>query len=173
MKRGFTALDPREALHAAICIEHRNAGIYQDFARMFVEFGDPESLEIASVFWEMAVEERRHETLLQTAYADSYDNQPCGLTDEDLLELIEVPRLETGNFFSGEQRQPGEARNRALRVALAAEAGARRYYGSIAAQTPEGPQRRLYLELSAMEEGHEAYLERQLIPEDTAQPVVN
>ena len=47
-------------MHVAIFIEERNAELYHRFAEMFVEFRDRESLEIASVFWEMAVEEKNH-----------------------------------------------------------------------------------------------------------------
>ena len=60
MKRSFASLDPQEALHVAIFIEERNAELYHRFAEMFVEFRDSESLEIASVFWEMAAEEKNH-----------------------------------------------------------------------------------------------------------------
>jgi len=58
MKRQFTSLTPQEALHVAIFIEERNSELYHRFAEMFVEFRDVESLEIASVFWDMAAEER-------------------------------------------------------------------------------------------------------------------
>src|SRR5207253_2455581 len=47
MKRDFASLTPQEALHVAIFIEERNAEIYHQFAEMFSEFHDPESLEIA------------------------------------------------------------------------------------------------------------------------------
>ena len=57
MTRNFTSLSPQEALQVAIYIEERNAGVYQRFAEMFTEFRDPESLEIAGVFWDMSVEE--------------------------------------------------------------------------------------------------------------------
>jgi rubrerythrin len=68
MTRTFASLNPQEALHVAIFIEEGNAGICQRFAEMFTEFRDPESLEIASVFWDMAVEEKRHSTVLQEKY---------------------------------------------------------------------------------------------------------
>ena len=70
MTRAFTSLNPQEALHVAIFIEERNAGIYQRFSEMFTEFRDPESLEIASVFWDMSVEEKLHSSLLQNRFQD-------------------------------------------------------------------------------------------------------
>ena len=70
MRRTFASLNPQEALHVAIFIEERSADIYHRFARMFTEFRDPDSLEIASVFLDMAVEERRHSTVLQEKYQE-------------------------------------------------------------------------------------------------------
>ena len=60
MKRSFASLNPQEALHVAIFIEERNADLYQQFADMFTEFADSESLVIAEVFQEMSAEERNH-----------------------------------------------------------------------------------------------------------------
>ena len=57
MKRSFISLTPQEALHVAVFIEERNAEVYHRFAEMFVEFRDVQSLEIASVFWDMAAED--------------------------------------------------------------------------------------------------------------------
>jgi rubrerythrin len=64
MKRDFASLTAQEALHVAVFIEERNANIYSQFAEMFAEFRDPESLEIAAAFWEMSNDERRHGTML-------------------------------------------------------------------------------------------------------------
>ena len=53
MKRSFASLTPQEGLHVAIFIEERNAEIYRNFAEMFAQFGDPDSLEISLAFREM------------------------------------------------------------------------------------------------------------------------
>ena len=76
MKREFASLTPPEALHVAIFIEERNAAIYHQFAELFAEFHDPESLEIAATFWDMASEERQHGTLLQKRYFDYHSDLP-------------------------------------------------------------------------------------------------
>ena len=67
VKRAFASLNAQEALHVAIFIEERNANIYRQFSEMFAEFRDPESLEVASAFWEMSEEERDHGTALLEA----------------------------------------------------------------------------------------------------------
>src|SRR6516164_3802072 len=119
MRRSFASLNPQEALHVAIFIEERNAGIYHRFAEMFTEFRDPDSLEIASVFWDMAVEEKRHSTVLQEKYQERYGNASCALTEEDLQDMIEVPRLDDGDVFADSATANDSPRERAVKVALA------------------------------------------------------
>ena len=162
MRRSFASLNPQEALHVAIFIEERNAGVYHRFAEMFTEFRDPDSLEIASVFWDMAVEEKRHSTVLQERYVERYGNAACALTEEDLKDMIEVPRLDDGDVFAAAETANDTARERAVKVALAAEQSAQNYYSRLAEQTKDGPLRRLYNELATMEDGHVSYLENVL-----------
>ena len=44
MKREFASLSAQEALHLAIFIEERNGGLYRQFAELFKDFGDRDSL---------------------------------------------------------------------------------------------------------------------------------
>jgi rubrerythrin len=162
MQRAFSTLNPQEALHVAIFIEERNAGIYHRFAEMFTEFHDAESLEIASVFWDMAVEEKRHSGILQGKYQERFGNASCAMTEEDLQEMIEVPRLEEADVFGADPTTQNGAREKALQVALAAETGAHEFYTKLVEHTEDGPLRRLYTELSIMEDGHVVYLQRML-----------
>ena len=162
MTRSFASLNPQEALHAAVFVEERNAGIYQRFAEMFAEFRDPESLEIASVFWDMSVEEKRHSSLLQTRYLELYGNASCTFTENDLEEMIEVPKLESSDFFAAAEEQRPAARERALKVALDAEKSAQDFYRQLVERTEDGELCRLYIELSTMEDGHVTYLQSML-----------
>ena len=163
MKKAFISLTPQEALHVAIFIEERNAEVYHRFAEMFVEFRDVQSLEIASVFWDMAAEERHHSTLLQQRYMERYGNASCALTEDDLQELIEVPRLESGNLFD-EYADPAKpsARERALQVGLEAETNARRFYSELALATADFQLRNLYRELAEYEKEHVEFLEKRI-----------
>lgn len=167
MKRAFPSLDPQEALHAAIFIEERNAQLYQRFAEMFMEFHDGESLEIASVFWEMALEEKRHSSLLQHKYTERYGHAACSVTEDDLQELIEVPRLDDGDLFQPITNDDTAPRERAIHVAIKAELSAQRYYSSLVGTTKEEALRSLYRELAEMEDGHIGFLERKLKPHST------
>jgi rubrerythrin len=159
MTRAFTSLNPQEALHIAVFIEERNAGIYHRFAEMFAEFRDAESLEVAGVFWDMAVEEKRHSTILQGKYHEHFGEAVCPLTEENLQDMIEVPRLENSDVFEADEKSPLSARERALEVALAAEKSAHVFYTRLIEQTKDVALRRLYTELSVMEDGHVGYLE--------------
>ena len=53
-------------------------------------------------------------------------------------------------------------RERALKVALAAEQSAQNYYSRLAEQTKDAHLRLLYNELATMEDGHAEYLENVL-----------
>lgn len=159
MTRAFSSLNPQEALHCAIFIEERNAGIYQRYAEMFNEFGDVDSLEIANVFWDMSVEEKHHSSQLQAKYRERYGDQACSMTDDDLREMIEVPKLESGDIFEAVESVIAGPRQRALKVALEAERGARIFYAELSEHTNDAALRQLYRELSVMEDGHVSYLQ--------------
>jgi rubrerythrin len=174
MKRAFASLDPHEALHVAIFIEERNAEIYHRFAEMFVEFRDSDSLEIASVFWDMAIEEKQHSSLLQAKYTEQYGNASCSLTEENLEDFIGIPQLESGDVFAAvDKNNQVTARERALQVALTAEISAHRYYSQLAERTQDPSLRRLYQELSDMEDGHVTFIQGKLTPHETKDKAVN
>lgn len=163
MKREFSSLNPQEALHVAIFIEERNAEIYHQFAEMFAEFRDPESLEIASAFWDMATEERKHGTSLQKRYFDRYGTRPCAMTEEDISDFIEVPRLENGNIFTLSKLKVGRSpREMALEIAMAAEQNAVRFYNRLCEITTEEDLRTFYREFVEFEAGHSDWIEKKL-----------
>ncbi len=163
MKRAFNTLTDQEALHAAVFVEERNAEIYHRFAEMFVEFRDDDSLAIASVFWDMAAEERHHSTLLQNRYQELFGTQPCALTDDDIYEFVEIPRLEDADVFATATAQDHRSpKERALQVGLMAETGAQKFYSSLIASCKDPRQKRLFNELAEFESEHVAFLERKL-----------
>ncbi len=163
MKREFISLSPQEALHVAIFIEERNAELYQQFAELFAEFKDPDSLEIAQVFWDMANEERSHGTMLQERYFDRYGTQACVVTEEDICELLEVPKLESGELFAVARGNASLApRTAALQVALDAEQTALRYYSGLVEATNDRNLRSIYAELANFEADHTEFLRRKL-----------
>ncbi len=163
MKREFTSLTPQEALHVAIFIEERNAELYQQFAELFAEFKDPDSLEIAQVFWDMATEERSHGTMLQERYFDRYGTQACVVTEEDICELLEMPKLESGELFTvGRGHATVAPSKAALQVALEAEETAMRYYSQLVERTNDRNLRSTYAELANFEADHTEFLRRKL-----------
>ncbi|HEY4932838.1 MAG TPA: hypothetical protein VII23_14810, partial [Terriglobales bacterium] len=116
---------------------------------------------------DMAVEEKRHSGILQGKYQERFGNASCSLTDQDLQEMIEVPRLEDADLFAADPATQSSARERALQVALAAETSAHDFYTKLVEHTEDGPLRRLYTELSMMEDGHVVYLQRILATSST------
>ena len=171
MQRSFVSLTPQEVLQVAISIEDRNAELYHRFAEMFTEFGDRESLEIAAVFWEMAVEERGHSWQLKQRYTELYGELVPTITEHDLMEIVEVPKLDDGDMFAA----PGSGvpgRVRALNVALQAEQGAQQFYEKLVKQTPDGPLRDVFRYLGQMEDGHLTYLEQKLAQNQAEEPTV-
>jgi rubrerythrin len=171
MQRSIVSLNPPEVLQVAISIEDRNAELYHRFAEMFTEFGDKESLEIAAVFWEMAVEERSHSWQLKQRYTELYGELTTSITEHDTTEIVEVPKLDDGGIFAAPSPNvPG--RVRALNVALQAELGAQQFYGNLAKQTPPGPLRDVFLYLGQMEDGHVTYLEQKLAQNQAEEPSV-
>lgn len=163
MKRDFASLTAQEALHVAVFIEERNANIYSQFAEMFAEFRDPESLEIAAAFWEMSNDERRHGTMLQKRYFDRYGTRPCAVTEDDIADLIEVPRLENGEIFTISKMKVGRSpREMALDVALTAEDSATRFYRRLAQSTKDAELKAVYEEFVALEAGHSNWLEQKV-----------
>lgn len=163
MKRDFADLTPQEALHVAIFIEERNAELYRQFAELFAEFKDPDSLEIAQAFWEMAEEERRHGTYLQDRYFERYGTRACIVTEEDVRDMIEIPQLETSNIFAVARSQTAVSpRSTALQVALEAELTAQRFYARLTETTPDRQLRAMYAELTGFESDHTAFLQKKI-----------
>lgn len=163
MKRSFASLNAQEALHVAIFVEERNANIYRQFSEMFAEFRDAQSLELAAAFWEMSNEERGHGTALQQRYTDRYGTRACAVTEEDISDFIEVPRLENGRIFSVDEVKAGRSpREMALEIAAAAEEGALRFYKSLAETCPDAELRILYQEFVDLEASHSGWLDQKL-----------
>ncbi len=170
MPRRFSSLTPAEALQVAISIEQRNADVYHRFAEMFTQFADEESLEIASVFWEMAVEEQGHRSLLEEKYMQAFGPLRKTVTEQELIELVEVPKLESADIFNSASEF--SARDRALQVAVQAEVSAQHFYERLVEQTPEGPLRKMFKDLAQMEDGHVSYLESKLVSDSTENQTV-
>lgn len=160
MQRNFSSLTAAEALQVAISIEQRNADVYHRFAEMFTEFGDEESLEIAAVFWEMAVEEQGHRSLLEEKYVQAFGLLEKKVTEQELIELVEVPSLDSADIFGNSSGRT--ARERALQVAVQAEVSAQKFYERLAEQTPAGSLHQMFNDLAQMEDGHVAYLESKI-----------
>jgi rubrerythrin len=158
MKRAFSSLAPQEALHVAIFIEERNTEIYQHFAELFAQFGDPDSIDISIAFREMSLEERHHSSLLQKKYFERYGTRPCSVTEDDVSDLIEVPSLHSTDIF-GVRDLGVSPRQRAFAVAHAAETAAGNFYRQIVDSTSDLSLRVFFQEFVDMEAQHASWIE--------------
>lgn len=163
MKREFASLTAREALHVAIFIEQRNAEIYAQFAELFEGFNDPESVDVAAAFWDMASEERHHGTELQARYAERYGAEPCAITEDEIRDAVELPKFQSGDIFAITRAQVSRVPSvQALELALAAENSALKFYTRLAEMTEDDVLRELYEELAGDESAHTRALERKI-----------
>ena len=177
MNRSFSSLNAQEALHVAIFIEERNARIYHEFAELFSEFHDTDSLEVASTFWEMAHEERQHGTLLQKLYFERYGNAACHVTEEDISEFIEVPKFEEITAIATSPNESSlSPRERALEIGLRAEQSALEYYRRLSSACDDPELRSVYRELAQLECTHTEFLQKKVAegkrhsPSDSGRP---
>ena len=81
------------------------------------------------MFWEMAVEERSHHAMLERKYWEQYGVPERLYTEDELVELIEVPTLHEGEVFAVAGSLA--ARQQALQVALRAEVSAQQFYSKL------------------------------------------
>jgi rubrerythrin len=163
MKRRFASLTPQEALHVAIFVEERNADIYRQFAELFTEFKDSSSLDIAEAFSDMAEEEERHGTQLQMRYFERYGTQACSITEDEIRDFIEVPKLQGGEIFAITRAEvsPMPAQ-KALEVALQAEVAAQKFYLRLRDVTDDTELRTLYEEFADFETDHVSALQNRI-----------
>jgi erythrin-vacuolar iron transport family protein len=155
MKREFSSLSPREALYLAAFVEQRNARLYREFGELFDAFGDPESCEIGNTFWDMAEEEEHHASVLQERYRERYGDEACEISEDDVRDHVEVPKISGGEIFALARAQVSPVpRNRAFQIALAAEQSALKFYARLLQTTKEPELRRVYEELANDEDEH-------------------
>jgi erythrin-vacuolar iron transport family protein len=174
MKREFTSLTAREALNVAIFIEQRNADIYRQFGELFDGFQDPESCEIAATFWDMAEEEERHGAALQDRYSERYGRHATSISEEEIRDKIEVPKIVTGEIFAIARAQVSQVpRNRAFEIALAAERSAMKFYAGLLETTDDADLRSLYEELASDEDDHVRALQKKIIRGNHTASVAN
>ena len=163
MNRSFSSLSAQDALHVAIFIEERNAAVYHQFAELFSEFHDTESLEVASTFWEMAQEEREHGSRLQRLYFERYGNTACSMTEEDISEFIEVPAFgEFTAIISNPHERNLSPRERALQIGIRAEQSASDYYRHLSSTCDDPELCALYRELAQFECNHTEFLQKKV-----------
>jgi rubrerythrin len=160
VKRDFALLTPREALGFAIVIEERNTQLYHRLGEMFSKFC-PDSSQIVSAFYDLANLERQHGILLASRYCERFGAVHADITEEDIRNLIEVPRLRVGDILTAaEAGDVFSARRMAFEMALATERNTVNYYVRLVETTADPELKALYQEFVAFEEEHADWVEQ-------------
>ena len=85
------------------------------------------------------------------------------VTEEEIRDLIEMPRLDTGDIFAVSRSNLAlSPRRSALQVALEAEQSALRYYRRLTETTKDERLYEIYSELATFEADHTNLLEKRL-----------
>lgn len=142
------SLDASEAVRAtllrAIRVEARNGTIYDTLAGMFNGYAEG----VATLFREMADEEREHEALLEERYRERFG--PVPTKSEEPKEVIEGPDLDDPEAFIFDSM----TLERALQMGLRAEEEAREFYAREVVRTSDAALQKIYRELSEFEQTH-------------------
>jgi rubrerythrin len=111
----------------------------------------------------MAEEEERHGVVLQERYSERYGQHATLISEEEIRDKIEVPKIVTGEIFAIARAQVSQVpRNRAFEIALAAERSAMKFYTRLLETTDDAGLRSLYEELASDEDDHVRTLQKKI-----------
>jgi hypothetical protein len=116
-----------------------------------------------STFYDLANLERQHGIPLTARYVERFGGVHADITEEDIWNLIEMPRLRVGDILAA--AEAGDlvlARRMAFEMALATECSTVSYYARLAETTPDPELKALYKEFVAFEQEHTDGLEQAL-----------
>jgi len=160
VKRDFALLSPQEALLFAIVIEERNTQLYHRLGEMFSKFC-PDAPPIASAFCDLENTERQHGILLTSRYRERFGEVPASINEDDVRNLIEVPRLRVGDILdAAEAGDLSLAKRLAFEMALETERNAVDYYVRLSEVTTDQELKALYQELVRFEQEHTDWAEQ-------------
>jgi rubrerythrin len=154
MIRKLQDLSPKEMLALAISIEQSNQKALRNFSGMF----DGYDSEVSRNFEEMAVEEGRHEDILQQKFEKKFKGPVPEITNFDVEEVVEAVDMDDSEhliFDSLKARQ-------VYQLAYEAEKRAKSFYEKAVKTVKDQELASLFKELAAMEGDHAAWLEKKI-----------
>lgn len=138
----------------AIDVEQVNGKRLRNFADLFADFAP----EAAGIFAEMAVEEDRHRSQLESLYMRRYGTIQRTLNQDEVAEVVEVHDLDDAEHHVFDSLSLG----RALEIVLAGECQAQDFYRQAAEQADEPHLQALFRELLGFESDHVQRIEERL-----------
>lgn len=162
MQRLFSSLDPREALIAAILIEERNHHIYRRLGDLFHKLCSTQP-QLQLLFHDLASKEKQHGAILKEHLA-RYGTVQHNLTEDEILDSIEVPRLDLEDILEAANRgDTASALKLSLEMAIATENRAVTFYSDLSKNTADPELRSLYQQLLGFEQDHVGDLSQVLV----------
>lgn len=138
----------------AIDVEEVNGNRLRNFAGLFADFAP----EAAGIFAEMAAEEDRHRSQLESLYIQRYGTIQRTISQDDVPEVVEAHDLDDAEHQVFDSLSLG----RALEIVHAAECHAKDFYRRAAEQAGEPHLQALFRELRGFESDHIERIEERL-----------
>ena len=154
MTRKIEELEPKEVLALAISIEQANQKALRNFSEMF----DGYDAEVSRNFEEMALEEARHEEMLQQMFKKKYKG-PVPAMDSFAIEgVVEAVDLDDSEFLIFDSFKAQQV----YQACWGAERRARDFYLKAMKSVKDVEMANLFHDLAEMEEEHSDWLEKKL-----------
>ena len=155
MTRRIEELEPKEVLALAISIEQANQKALRNFSEMFEGYDK----EVSRNFEEMALEEGRHEEMLQQMFKKKYRGPAPQIDSFDIEGVVEAVDLEDSEFLIFDSFKAQQV----YQASWVAEKRAREFYLKAMKSVKDVELAHLFNSLADMEEEHADWLEKKLV----------
>lgn len=154
MKQRIEELEPKEVLALAISIEQANQKALRNFSEMFTGYDE----EVSRNFEEMAVEEGRHEEMLQQMFRKKYGGPVPQIDSFEIEGVVEAVDLADSEFLIFDSFKAQQV----YQACWDAESRARNFYLKAMKSVKDVEMAKLFHTLAEMEEDHATWLENKL-----------
>src|SRR5579859_7063230 len=151
MTRKLQDLSPKEVLSLAIYIEQSNQKALRNFSEMFDGYDD----KVSKNFEEMAVEEGRHEEILQQKFKKMFKGSVPEVTNFEVDEVVEAFDMDDSEHLIFDSLKAKHV----YQLAYEAEKRAKNFYEKAAQTVKDKEIAAKFKDLAALEGDHAAWLE--------------
>jgi rubrerythrin len=138
----------------AISIEKRNHYLYSRLGDVFGKLCSNEP-RLQAFFYDLAANEREHGTILQEQHVARYGTVHSDLSEDEIVESIEVPRLNLADILQAvESGDMESAIKLSLEMAVETENRAVGFYSDLVRNTTDPELKAVYEQLLEFEQAH-------------------